>query len=542
MKDRIGRAQWAAATGFSNWPEQLGGTSVAAHSDERVAATETGLVRGVVHGDTLSFLGIPYAAPPLARLRWRPPRPAAGWDGVRDAVAVPPRCHQVGALQPPPGVVQSEDCLYLNITTPRQSARWPLPVMVWVHGGAFVNGAGSDYDVTRLVTAGEVMVVTVNYRLGVFGFFGFPGLEGSGSFGLQDQQAALAWVRRNAAAFGGDPSNITLFGESAGSMSVCAQLVSPAAAGLFDKAILQSGSSLQRWEKNLMHPGTPAYEPFAPVAVVEARGEQAAQDLGQCDIEALRAVSPAELVAHFPTVQVAYGTPLLPDHPGAALKAGRFHPAPMIWGGTREEHRAYVSFLQPGSAPTETSYPELLKDSFGDRADDVAALYPIAEEGAVGAWARLASDAGWSSGFFESFRAASRWSTVYAYDFADDDAPNPAFDMPPGFPFKAGHAAELAYLFELGGVAAKFNQNQKKLAAQMVSYWTAFAWSGDPNVGSAPRWRPFDDAETPPFVLSLTPPPDGPSPVDFAALHNCEFWASLRPPLPELTIEQGDLA
>jgi para-nitrobenzyl esterase len=539
MNGKISAAHWAMTTGNSSGSGQRGSVVADASGDDLVVRVETGLIRGAVRGDTLGFLGIPYAAPPVGPLRWRAPLPAAAWPGVRDATAAPPRCHQLGALQPPPGVTQSEDCLYLNVTAPRQSGRWPLPVMVWIHGGAFVNGAGSDYDATRLVRDGEVIVVTINYRLGVFGFFGYPGLDGSGTFGLQDQQAALAWVRRNAAAFGGDPGNITLFGESAGSMSACAQLVSPSAVGLFDKAILQSGSSLQRWEKNLMHPGAPAYEPFARLSVVEARGLGAAKALQADAIEALRAVPAEALMAAFPEVQVAYDTPLLPGHPGAALKAGRIHKAPLIWGGTRDEHRAYVSFLQPDAVPTEASYAALLKDSFGDRADDVARLYPVAEEGAVGAWARLVSDAGWSCHFFESFRAASKTSSVYAYDFADDDAPNPAFDMPAGFAYKAGHAAELAYLFELGGVAAKFSPEQRALAAQMVSYWTRFAWTGDPNGGGTPPWRPFEPAEAAPFVLSLTPPPGGPAPVDFAALHNCGFWAAMRPPLPELTTTQG---
>ncbi|MEV4357932.1 carboxylesterase family protein [Nonomuraea sp. NPDC049625] len=184
---------------------------------------------------------IPYAAPPTGALRRQPPQPASAWkDGSRAA----PRCPQNGNPADSNPVGTAEDCLYLNVTAPRTASGRRLPVMVWLHGGGFTQGSGGDYDAQRLARPGAV-VVTVNYRPGVFGFLGHRGLAGSGAFGLLDQQAALVWVRHNAAAFG-DPHNVTLFGESAGAFSTCAQLTSPAATGLFDKAITQNGGCSMR--------------------------------------------------------------------------------------------------------------------------------------------------------------------------------------------------------------------------------------------------------------------------------------------------------
>jgi len=227
-----------------------------------IVRTDFGPVRGTVTSEYRTFQGIPYAAPPVGELRWRPPQPPERWSTPRDATTPGSRCPQLASAELGfPGSVD-EDCLYLNVITPRSARPGQLrPVMVWVHGGAFLWGAGSDYDARRLAVGGDVVVVTVNYRLGLLGFLGHPSLEGSGNFGLQDQQAALRWVRRNAAAFGGDPGNITVFGESAGALSVCAQLASPASGGLFHRAVMQSGPCMMDWPDNALIPGVPAGSP-----------------------------------------------------------------------------------------------------------------------------------------------------------------------------------------------------------------------------------------------------------------------------------------
>jgi para-nitrobenzyl esterase len=241
-------------------------------ADDALVQTESGFVRGMVGPDYRLFLAIPYAAPPIGNLRWRPPQPAPGWGAARDATVPATPCPQAdprtGAL------IGNEDCLYLSITTPYgPRADRPLPVMVWLHGGGFTSGSGVAYDGRNLATKGNVVVVTLNYRLGMLGFLAHLALDTespdglSGNFGLADQQAALRWIQRNIAAFGGDPLNVTIFGEEAGANSICALLVSPGAAGLFERAIVQNGNCV-----NLL--------PLVDVA--EKRGDALAQDLG-CD-------------------------------------------------------------------------------------------------------------------------------------------------------------------------------------------------------------------------------------------------------------------
>ena len=209
-----------------------------------VVRTSGGAVRGMASGGVTEFLGIPYAAPPVGALRWRPPQPAARWFGVRDATQFGPHCPQLAS--PFGQASTSENCLFLNVFTPSwRRARRHHPVMVWIHGGALVTGESDDYLPTKLVQEG-VTVVTINYRLGALGFLAHPALADargqSGDYGLMDQQAALRWVQRNIANFGGDPRNVTVFGESAGGLSTLSQVASPQARGLFDKAIVESGS------------------------------------------------------------------------------------------------------------------------------------------------------------------------------------------------------------------------------------------------------------------------------------------------------------
>lgn len=197
-----------------------------------VVRLEAGTLQGVADHQIVRFQGIPYAAPPVGALRWTAPQPIQSWSGIREATTLASPCPQGENIL-------NEDCLYLNLTVPRSSNR-AKPVMLWLHGGGLVGGTGNTYDPQRLALEGDVIIATVNFRLGVFGYFGYPNLAGSGTFGLQDQQAALRWIKRNIAAFGGDPNNITLFGESGGAVAACAHLTSPGAAGLINKAILRS--------------------------------------------------------------------------------------------------------------------------------------------------------------------------------------------------------------------------------------------------------------------------------------------------------------
>ena len=276
-------------------------------------------------------------------MRWQPPQPPAGWPRTRAAAAPGARCPQPAAAPGTPdgtAASENEDCLTLNVIVPAGSTpQSRRPVLLWIHGGGFAAGAGSDVDPRRLAEAGPLVVVTINYRLGVLGFLGLPGLPGSGSFGLLDQQQALRWVQRNIAAFGGDPGNVTLAGESAGADSVCAQLAAPGSAGLFHRAILQSGGCSTVNIIDVIRPGTgPGGDTWKPLPLVESIGRRTAERLGcakpAAALDCLRALPVHTLTALPGTYwSPAIGTELLPRRPSElvatdALRrfpAGRHH-------------------------------------------------------------------------------------------------------------------------------------------------------------------------------------------------------------------------
>jgi para-nitrobenzyl esterase len=524
--------------GLKTWASLLGAALVlagaqAARADQAgpVVQTTSGAVRGVAEKNDQVFMGLPYAAPPIGPLRWKPPAPAPVWTDVRDASKPSSACAQtVSPGMANPANSFGEDCLYLNVTVPTTHARsGPLPVMVWVHGGGFSNGTGEDYDGRRLAATGDVIVVTINYRLGVFGFFGMPGLDDSGVFGLQDQQAALKWVRRNAAAFGGDPRNVTLFGESAGAMSACAQLTSPTARGLFDKVILESGSCLQSWSPGMIYPGVPAYNEFLPLSELYSSGSGFAAKMG-CKgpdaIDCLRKLPTADLVKAWSDSRPAYGGQVLPREPARALRDGDVIHVPLIWGSNRDEWRPSAGVYAMTKPFTVEVYESFLKDAFGDRAKAAEALYSASALGSPAyAWAAVSTDTAWSCPTLTSDRLASRYAPVYAYEFADRHAPNPAFTVGAGFDIGAAHATELAYLFDLTGKHAAFSPEQERLSTTMMRYWTNFAATGDPNGPGLPDWPKFDGADGV-RELVLRPGPDGIAPGDMAAEHHCDFWSA----------------
>ena len=434
-------------------------------ADPAVVQTDAGPVRGTVTDDHRLFQGIPYAASTAGELRWRPPQPVRPWTQVRDATRPGPMCPQQRSSYAEVASL-AEDCLCLNVVVPR-TAGPQRPVMVWIHGDGAI-GAGSFFDARRLATVGDVMVVTINYRLGIFGAFGYPGLEGSGAFGLQDQQAALGWVARNAASFGGDPGNVTVFGESYGGLSASAHLVAPGSAGLFQRAIVQSGFALMDLPAGGIFPGLPAvaWYGWRASAEVEALGAAVAAQLGCADaataLACLRGVPVPELFAHAQPFQpFGFGNRVLPEVPAQALRDGRFHRVPVISGGTRDEHRLLAQQVP-----------------------------------------------------------------VYAYEFADRQAPM-YLPFPDDFPPGAFHAAEVPYLFPDQPFQAASTPEQRRLSDQMMRYWASFARTGDPNGPDLPPWPPFDDARPVPHVQSLAPGPDGIRPVDYAAEHQLDFWSSL---------------
>lgn len=497
-----------------------GVSSAIGQSTRDVVRTGDGLVRGTLDGQSRVFEGIPFASPPTGELRWQLPKPAARWSGVRDATkpAAPcPQLDQTGAALMPGS---SEDCLYLNVTTPQKAAAKPKPVIVWLHGGGFGGGTASDYDGRWLSRTGDVIVVTVSYRLGGMGFFGYPGLPDSGTFGLADQQAGLRWVHDNIRAFGGDPNNVTVSGESAGGLSTCAHLAAPGSKGLIDRAIVQSGACETNFPANPNLPN-PAQVPWwTPRDTVEAKGRDLAGQLGCADLECLRKVDPLRLLkAGGDFTQVAYGTPVLPLDPREALRTGAFNRVPVIEGNTRDEQAYYGWLYETDGQFDAAAYHQNLVKSFGDRADAVAREYPLsAYDSPMRAWNTLTTDRGWICPALTSNRQLAQHVPVYSFVFADRTAPD-YVHFPAGYAPGAYHSSELPYLFEFPGLPA-LNPQQSTLSRQMLDYWTNFARAGDPNGANLPMWPRFRDGDTTMAFRS-----DGPVLIDLAKEHHCDFWS-----------------
>ncbi len=472
-------------------------------SETATVAVQGGLLRGQRRGPGARFLGVPYAAPPVGPRRWRPPQPVAAWKGVREAQAFGPDFPQApnARLRAPS---QGEDCLYLNIWTPTLDPRAALPVMVWIHGGGFTSGSGSDLrsDGARLSDEGAV-VVSLNYRSGLFGFLAHPALAReseagvSGNYGLMDQLAALAWVRENIAAFGGDPGRVTAFGVSAGSASLSLLLVSPRAAGAFDRVILHSPGAAR------------------PLATLE-QAQQAGLALGN-DLDTLRAWSASEVLARTSALNPAVRgltTPrvlrpirdgwLLPQDERPAFLAGRMHTMPMIVGSNTDEGSVLVR-----SWPVDTlaAWREQITRNFGPLAEEAAALYPATTDGeARAAVAQMFADTQFNYGTRLLAQAMSaREPRTFKYLFTR---------RRPGQADGPHHGEEVAHAF--GNVAlappdetADFDARDEALSAVMRKAWVAFAATGDPNTAGVPAWPAYQRAQDPHLELGDTVQPAG---------------------------------
>ncbi|MEV0593657.1 carboxylesterase/lipase family protein [Nonomuraea cavernae] len=483
--------------------------------DPAVVRTDAGTVRGTTTGTYRLYQGIRYGT----AARWETPRPAPAWRGVKDATRPGPMCPQVGSDYADISS-ENEDCLYLNVTTPPGPAGPDArrPVMVWIHGDGAV-GAGHFSDARRLAAEG-VVVVTVNYRLGVFSGFGYPGLRDPGTYGLQDQQEALRWVRRNAAAFGGDPGNVTVFGVSFGALAIGGQLTSPGAQGLFQRAIMQSGETMMDMPAGSMMPGLPAYPSFAwrTGAEVTAMGQYYAEQLGCADLACLRALPVSKILAApqiMNAFQVyAHGNDVLPAAPDTALRKGRFHQVPVLAGATKDEHRIFVgmSYDVRGESP---DYPKLVREAFGRKAPSILKRYPVKRYGSPSvAWATVLTDRMWARATHEQNTLLARRVPVYGYEFADRKAPM-FLPLEADFDWGAYHAGDLPYLFP--EPKAALSAEQRRLSGQMVSYWTNFARTGDPNGRGLPAWPRVESG-----TLSLAP--GAVRPIDYAAGHDLAFW------------------
>lgn len=502
--------------------------------------TSSGRLQGMATAQVRQFLGVRYAQAPTGARRWTmpvaPPKPTGPVEATRAGAS----CAQAGIAPGASATASpSEDCLFLNVTTPATMQRGEkLPVMVWWHGGGFTTGSGSVYDAARLATRGHVMVVTVNYRLGVFGYLSLPGLAGSGDFGLADQILATRWAKQNAEAFGGDPNAITVFGESAGAMSACALLTSPAARGLVNRVAMSSGGACQvRWPRNGLLPDTPAQTPFVSLADGETFGRTRAATLGCTGagttapasvLACLRRTSTGDLLkitSLFSNV-LAFGTPLLPKDPARAIADGQNIEVPVLSSGDHDEQRGFVGGVEK-LRPTYTaaSYPKDLATAFGASAGRVAAQYPLARyPSAAIAWSTVITDASWMCPMLAGNTALARHgSTVYSAEFDDPHAPDvngigsPAFD--PG----AAHATDLPFLFDLAGHDYLRGEAQTALANTMIDYWASFARTGTPSAPAQPAWPRLTGTAGPTLRLA----PSRIATVDLAAEHHCDFWQSV---------------
>ncbi|MGO9418965.1 carboxylesterase/lipase family protein [Roseiarcus sp.] len=497
--------------------------SIAAES--LVVQTEDGAIQGNVAVGVENFLDIPYAAPPVGELRWSPPQPPAHWSDMRPAREYGSYCPQLKTLDSA-NLVVNEDCLDVNIQRPigtRPDAK--LPVYVYIHGGGYVTGSGNKDGQDRIVRTNPVVGVTFNYRLGALGFLALPSLTGSGDFGFEDQQAALGWIKRNIAAFGGDPDYITIGGESAGGWSVCAHLVAPGSRGLFNKAIIQSGACDSK-----------------PAAQAESGGIEFAHKLGCADtasmVSCLREKPVADLLnAQAPYYLLTDGTPVLPTNPLSAVNAGDYARVPIIVGSTRDELR---SFFQSSVGWTEAQYEDFIQKNFGSHADAVLKLYPWpanaadpaavayqvaavgTDNGNLGAGAIEQGIGGCATAALAATFAKN--VPVYAYEFSPRSGPG--WYTIAGYQWGAGHATELPYLYPLhdGGIAASgFTPEESRIADAMARYWGAFVMQGEPKAAGLPAWPAYSSNQG---VLNFG---EG-GKIEFmtgAAFqneHNCGFW------------------
>jgi para-nitrobenzyl esterase len=462
--------------------------------------TESGAISGVREGGLHVYKGVPFAAPPVGDLRWRAPAPAAPWVGTRKADAFAPACMQEGVSMPgetPPA--ESEDCLYLNIWTPAKSAQAHLPVIVWIYGGGYINGSSSMplYWGDKLAHKG-VIVVTIAYRLGPLGFLAYPELtresphHSSGNYGLMDQIAALEWVQRNIAAFGGDSKNVTIAGQSSGSMSVSMLMASPRAKGLFQRAIGESGGLFEPLQ----------LAPKYLLANSEQDGVKYAASLGATSLQQLRQLPASLLTGNAGGIVHSVIEPyVFPLSPYEAFASGQQNDVPLLIGSNAEEARALVDV----SHVTAATFDSDIEHSYGQLPAPLIAAYPHATD-AEAKQARLDLERdlrfGWDMWAWARLQAGTGKSSVYYYSFRQQP-PFPADSVYAGW--GASHFAELWYVFDhLDQEPWRWTAADRRVAEEMSSYWVNFAKSGNPNARGLPEWPAFTNADS--KVLSIGDP------------------------------------
>jgi para-nitrobenzyl esterase len=523
----------------------IGAAEAKPASDTRVD-TAQGPIQGFIKDGVAEFLGVPFAAAPIGPLRWRPPVPHAAWTQVRDATQFGNICLQVTTLGPFAGPANAnEDCLYLNVYSPdvHPPGRELMPVFVWIHGGGNVDGGSTDYDGSKLATQGHMVVVTINYRLGLLGFMSHPALDAEGhvfsNYGILDQQAALRWVRQNIGRFGGDQSNVTLGGQSAGSVDTESNVISPLAKGLFHRAIFQSV---------LLEP--------VPLLTAEANGIAFAKAAGCGDgtdpaaAACMRKLSAQRIfeLSGTASVEAPYETQItqdgtvLPTRFTAAIENGQFNHMPVMSGWTEDEQNFSLGITEFFSGPPRVPASATDYDAVVTRyaaatfppgtAARLKALYPL------GGYAtpQLALDAIGT----DSTACAQRHTNqllapqvpLYEYEFADRTAPS-YFPTMPGYVSLAFHTSDIQYLFPgwhggPEGIAHSLDAAQEGLSDQLVTLWSNFARTGNPNgQGNSPWPRFRDKSNQQSILIEASPNLSTLSDAELSTRHQCEFWDSI---------------
>jgi para-nitrobenzyl esterase len=474
--------------------------------------TEAGSVEGSTSADgkVQIFKGIPYAAPPVGALRWKEPQPVPAWQGVRKATEFGAHCVQARVYDDMVfrDAGPSEDCLYLNVWTPKASSTAKLPVMVWIHGGGFQAGATSEprQDGEHLAHKG-VVIVSMNYRLGIFGFFSHPELtkesphHASGNYGLQDQAAALQWVRKNIAAFGGDPDNVTIFGESAGSFSVSALMSSPISKTLIHRAIGESGAFFGRTLNTKPLPDT------------EQDGARFGGATGADTLEKLRAINAKDLLDaatkdrnafHFgPNIDRYF----FPESPVAIYAKGNQAHVSLLAGWNRDEGNYHTFF--GADAVTSENYSKKLDQQFGDSAREALRLFPSGSDEQVKTSADLLATANFIGfGTWKWIDTQSKLGgvAVYRYEFDQPLPADPSAPLSPDRP-RVNHASEIEFVFgALDSKKLPWRPEDYELSEQMGSYWTNFAKAGNPNGAGLTQWPQYG-AKDGYQVMHLAPNP-----------------------------------
>ena len=501
-------------------------------SDPLLVETPQGPVQGTVIGETRAFLAIPYAAPPVGALRFKPPQAHEGWSEPLDATEVGPLCPQLGMLDGQPADGTSEDCLTVNVWTPDPAPAEPRPVMVWIHGGAFEVGSGhglGTHTGEHIVPTTGSVLVTFNYRLAALGFLAHPDLTSedsaypsSGNYGFEDQRFALEWVKANIAAFGGDPDNVLLFGESAGGVSTCLHLVAPDSAGLFQRAAIQSGPC----------------ELSTPLAQAELQGEALATATGcdgQADVPAcLRGLSPAELLTALPNDpglffgdQASWGPVIdglrLLEPSAITLDSGNFNQVPVLLGSNADEGTLFV-WLGGLSGIDEATYDTLVGESapaLGTDAATLLAQYPAANYDTPGAaLSALLGHAGFNCATRRTARRlVAAGVDTYLYHFTH--APNLTVIQGLG----AFHAADVGLVFGSDHLnLLPISAEEQPLSVAMMGYWSRLGSSGDPNGVDSPPWPAYDSTSDQHLQLDVGAIEAGSKLLEA----ECDFWDGLQ--------------